>query len=75
MLQSINWPWNYTDITKEELDIIIAYRKSVLVYNNNTWQKKTTDNFDVAMGLFDSVEISDLVGIYILDILGRIFRF
>ena len=45
--------------------------KSALVYNNNTWEKKATDNFDVTMGSFDSAQIADLVGIYILDTLGR----
>ena len=53
--------------TKEELDIILACRKSVLVYNNTSWQKKTTDNFDVTMGSFDSAQITDLVGMHILD--------
>ena len=47
------------------------YRKSVLVYNHTTWQKKITDNFDVIMCLFDSAQIIDFVGIYILDTLGR----
>ena len=32
LLQSINLAWNYTDITKAELDIILACRKSLLVY-------------------------------------------
>ena len=33
-----------------------------------------TDNFDVTMGSFDSAQIADLVGIYILDTLGRIIN-
>ena len=75
LLLSINVARNYTDITKEELNIILACRKSELVYNNTTWQKKTTDNFDVTMGLFDSAQIANLVGIYILDTIGLFFRF
>ncbi len=31
-----------------------------------------TDNFDVTLGSFDSSQIADLDGIYILDTLGRI---
>ena len=53
------------------MDIILACRKSVLFYNNTTWEKKPTDNFDVAIGSFDSAQNTDLVGIYILDTLGR----
>ena len=67
LLLSINLARNYTDITQEEL----ACRKSVLVYNTTTWEKKTTNNFDITMGSFDSAQIADLVGIYILDTLGR----
>ena len=52
-------------------DIILASRKSVLFYNNTTWEKTTTDKFDVTMGSFDSSKTVDLVGIYILDKLGR----
>ena len=54
------------------MDIILACRKSVLVYNNTTWEKKTTDNSDITMGSFDAAQIADLVGIYILDTLGRV---
>ena len=67
----INLSKNYTDITQEELDIISACRKSVLIYDDTTWEKMTTNNFDVTMGLFDSAQIADLVGIYILDTLER----
>ena len=31
----------------------------------------TTNNFDVTIGSFDSVQIAELVEIYILDTLGR----
>ena len=34
--------------------------------------KSYTDNFDVPMGSYDSAQIADLMGIYILDTLGRI---
>ena len=70
LLLSINLARNYTDINQEELDIILAYRKSVQCYKK-TWEKITTDNFGITMRSFDSVEIADFVGIYILDALGR----
>ena len=71
LLQSINLAGNYTDITQEELDIILTCRKSVLFYNNTAWEKTTTNNFDVTMGSFDSTPIADIVGKYILDKLIR----
>ena len=75
LLQCINLPKNYIDITKEELNIILVCRKSVLVYNNTTWQKKKKDTFDVVIGSFDSIQIADIVGVYILDTLGFFYRF
>ena len=71
LLQSVRLTGNYTDITQEELDIILTCWKSVLIYNNTTWEKMTTDNFDVTMESFNTAQIADLVGIYILDTLGR----
>ena len=70
LLQSINLAKNYTNITQEELDIL-ACKKSVLINNYTTWEKMTTNNFEVTMGSFNSTQIADLVGIYILDTLGR----
>ena len=60
------------NITQVELDNILAYRKSVLINNDVTLVKTWTDNFDVTIGSFDSAQVADLVGIYILDTLGRI---
>ena len=71
LLHSMHLARNYTDITQEELAIILACWKFVLFYNNTTWEKTTTDNFDVTMGSFDHAQIADLVGIYILDTLNR----
>ena len=33
------------------------------------------DNFDALMGTYNSAQVSDLIGIYILDTLGRIVNF
>ena len=36
--------------------------------------KSHVDNFDVPMGAYDSAHVVDLIGIYILDTLGRIIN-
>ena len=36
------------------------------------WVKTGSENFDVPMGGYDSSQIADLVGLYILDTLSRI---
>ena len=72
LLHSINLAKNFTVITQEELHIILTRRKSIHINNNSTSVKTGTDDFDVTMGSFDSPQIADLVGIYILNALGRI---
>ena len=67
LINSIIFAKKYTNITKNELDIILACRRFISINNYNTWVKNLTDNFDVTMGLFDSSLIAELVGICILD--------
>ena len=72
LIDSINYARKYIDITVEQYEIILACRKTVLKNNDSTWVKNGLDNFDVPMGGYDSSQIADLVGLYILDILTRI---
>ena len=72
LLKSLNHAREYTDITEEEVEIILACRKSAQSDNCRTWIKSHIANFDVSMGDYDSAQVADLLGIYILDVLGRI---
>ena len=40
----------YTDITDEEIEIILACRKFILADNRITWLKSHVDNFEVPVG-------------------------
>lgn len=70
LINSLNFAKGYTEITDNDLDIILASR-SILTYNDATWVKKNNGSFDVPMRAFDSAQIADLVGIYI-DTLSRV---
>ena len=55
------------------MKIILACRKTVIKNNESTWVKSGLDIFDVPMGGgYDSSQIADLVGLYILNMLTRI---
>ena len=71
LIDSINYAKEYIDITKEQFDIILACRKTVLENNGTTWIKSGPMNFDVPMGGYDSSQIADLVGLYILNVQNR----
>ena len=72
LINSINYTRKYVDVTNEQYEIILACRKTVLKNNESTWVKSGFDNFDVPIWSYDSSQIADLVGLYILNILTRI---
>ena len=71
-LKSFNHAREYTAITDEEIEIILACRKSILADNHRTRVKSHEDNFDIHVGAYNSAQVADLIGIYILDTLGCI---
>ena len=72
LIDSINYARKYVHIIKEQYEIILACRKTVLKNNESTWVKSSLDNFDFPMGGYDSSQIADLVGLYTLNILTGI---
>ena len=51
--------------------IIYHSRKSLLYNQEETWMKKQSDPFDVSMRAYDGAEVCELVGIFLLNLLGR----
>ena len=74
LLKSLNHGREYTDITDEEIEIILAWKESILSDNRRTWVKSLVENFDVSMGAYDLAQVADLIEIYILDMLCRIIN-
>ena len=58
----------------DEIKIIIHSRKSLLSYKKKPWIKKDNPNFDVTQGSNDGAEISELVGLFLLDGLKRFIK-
>ena len=68
--KAINYASTFGRISNEE--IVVHSRKSLLFDSNNIWIKKDSDpNFDLTMGSYDGAEICELVGLYILQVLGE----
>ena len=56
----------------KKINTIMHSRKSLLFNNTDIWIKKNGDSdFNVTMGSFDGAELCELVGLYILHILGE----
>ena len=47
---------NFTKINNNQLEILFHVRNSFLIYNQESWIKKTARNFDVSMGCLDGAE-------------------
>ena len=65
----------FVDIPKDDIEIIMHSRKSLLFENEHPWVKKDKDNmFDVTMGCWDGAEVCELTGAYILGNLTSFFN-
>lgn len=65
--QAINFAQQHTNINQDEIDIIMHSRQTFLFSGGEAWVKKKGQKFDVAMGSYDSAEVAELVGLYILN--------
>ena len=73
--EALTWASDLVTITENYISIIKHARKSPLLGNGKLWTKKDGSNslFDVLTGSFHGAEICDLVGLFILNHLGKRF--
>ena len=73
LTDAINFDNDYANIDDEAISTIMHARKSLLFCNGDLWMKKSGAEFDVTMGSFDGAEVCELVGLYLLHHLAKIF--
>ena len=71
LLETLKWAKTIVEITDEEIEIIVETKKSLLYFNGEAWTKKGEENCDVAQGGFDSAEVCDIVGLFLLSELRK----
>ena len=69
--KAINYTKPFVIISKEKVKALMDSRKSLLFNNKSRQVKRGNPDFDVIIGSFDAAEICELVGVYILNILGE----
>ena len=67
--KALEYAESFVKISDQDKEIIFQSRKSFLFHDGKAWVKRESEDFDVAMGSFDSAEISDICGLYILSLL------
>ena len=68
--KALNFTSEYIYISKCDIDVINDARKSLLFDGSHTWIKKQ-GLFDVSMGAYDEVEVCELAGTYMLNVLSK----
>ena len=63
LIKALDWASTMVQITPDQRELFLHVRKSFLFYKNEAWVKKENENFNVAMGSYDSAECSDLCGL------------
>ena len=71
--KAISFAKHHAEITDQEVNIVMQARKTFLFYDDIPWTKKECmDDFDIPMGCFNGAECCELVGSYILNLLGEV---
>ena len=66
--KAIQWAQTMVDIPREDVDLIMHTKLSILVSGGDTWVKRgQEDAFDVGMGSYDGAEVCELVGLFLLS--------
>ena len=60
--EAIRLAKRYIFITNKNIEAIFHAKKSLLYYNDEPWVKKRESNFDVTVGVYDRVEVCELIG-------------
>ena len=67
--EAIRFAKEHVPITRKHVEVI--FQKSVLYNNREPWVKKEGGSFDVTMGVYDGVEVYELIGTYMLYLIGK----
>ena len=68
--KAINFAKQHTNVSEQDIKIIMHARKSLFWQENTLGKKDTKGTFDVTMGSYDGAEVCELVGAYILNTLA-----
>lgn len=75
LMKALSIVKRFTDISDRDINVIMQARKTVFFQQrfNMVKQFDHKGSFDVTMGVYDSTNIYNLIGQYILDTLGKKF--
>ena len=72
--EAIEFAKEHVNVEAKDLKTILQARKSLLFNANHTWIKKEGGLFDVTMGAYDGAEVCELVGTFLLHLIGAKYK-
>jgi hypothetical protein len=71
-MRALEFAERFTDITKDEKELLVHCRVAFLSHKGVTWAKKDGSDFDITIGAWDGAEVAEMVGLYLLDKVTKI---
>ena len=69
--EATQFPKEHLPVTRNNVELIFYARKSVLYNDGEPCMKKEDCSFDFIMGAYDGAEVRELIGIYMLYLIGK----
>ena len=69
--EAIQFAKEHVSITRKDVEVIFHARKSVSYNEGEPWVNKKGGSFDVTMGAYDGAEVCELIGVYMLYLIGK----
>ena len=74
LIEALEFAKQHVTIKSNDRETIFHARKSLLYNEGEPWIKKQSNNFDVAMGSQEGAEVCELIGIFMLSLIGNIYN-
>ena len=71
LIEALEFAKQHVTIKSKDRETIFHARKSLLYKEGEPWIKKQSNNFDVTMGSYDGAEVCELIGIFMLSLIGN----
>ena len=71
LIEALEFAKQPVTIKSKDRETVFHGRKSLLLNEGEPWIKKQSNNFDVTNGSYDGAEVCELIGIFMLTLIGH----
>ena len=74
LIEALEFAKQHVTIKSKDRETIVHARKSLLYNEGKPLIKKQSNNFDVTMGSYDGAEVCELIGTFMLSLIGNMYN-